>query len=157
MRHWQSFDRICELMETYLREFTAHRDDPKRLNAHVAQPLLGLSIHVHVADTDEKAMEQARPAYAAFYENFTRRYLDLGSDKYPRQEDFDRLVAVGKVAVGSPETVGRLLGDLCERSGANYLIGSFTFGSLSYEQSHRSLELFAREVMPVLAAAGVPA
>jgi alkanesulfonate monooxygenase SsuD/methylene tetrahydromethanopterin reductase-like flavin-dependent oxidoreductase (luciferase family) len=152
-RQWPSFDDVCELMDLYRREWVVHHDDPNRLNAHVASPFLGLSMHVHVAETDERARDQARPAFAAFHDNFTRRYFDLGQvNRYPRTIDFDKLVDDRMILCGSPETVGRTLADLFERSGANYLAGSFMFGDLPFDRARRSIELFADEVMPAFAA-----
>jgi alkanesulfonate monooxygenase SsuD/methylene tetrahydromethanopterin reductase-like flavin-dependent oxidoreductase (luciferase family) len=150
-RHWPSFEQVCQALALYRREYALHRDDPGRLNAHVAEPFLGLSIHIHVAESDAKARDQARPAYAKFHENFTRRYFELGIEKYPRQEDFDRLVDEEKVLCGSPDTVRTTLERILEQSGANYVLGAFMFGNLSEEHERRSLELFAREVMPAFA------
>jgi alkanesulfonate monooxygenase SsuD/methylene tetrahydromethanopterin reductase-like flavin-dependent oxidoreductase (luciferase family) len=150
-RHWPSFEQVCQALAQYRQEYALHRGDPDRINAHVAQPFLGLSIHIHVAETDEQARAQARPAYAKFHENFTRRYFELGITKYPRQEDFDRLVDDEKVLCGSPDTVRTVLSRILEQSGANYIMGAFMFGDLSPEDERRSLELFAHEVMPAFA------
>jgi hypothetical protein len=35
-----------------------------------------------------------------------------------------------------------------DQSGANYVIVRFAYGDLTHEESMRSLELFANEVMP---------
>ena len=37
-------------------------------------------------------------------------------------------------------------------TGSNYLVGQFAFGDLSLDECMQSLELFTREVRPVLAA-----
>src|SRR2546427_12141775 len=37
-----------------------------------------------------------------------------------------------------------------EEAGANYFVGQFAFGSLSLEETLRSIGLFADEVMPML-------
>jgi alkanesulfonate monooxygenase SsuD/methylene tetrahydromethanopterin reductase-like flavin-dependent oxidoreductase (luciferase family) len=148
-RQWPNFDDVVALMDVYRREWVAHRDDPGRLNAHVARPFLGLSMHVHVAETDAKARDQARPAYVRFYDNYTRRYVDLGqTGRYPPTVDFDKMVDDEHALCGSPETVRRVLSGLFERSGADYLVGTFMFGDLPPEQARRSIELFAAEVMP---------
>jgi len=82
-----------------------------------------------------------------------RRYVEAGEpDKYPLRLDFDKLVEEGKVLCGSPATVRRVLGRHVEQSKANYVLGSFAFGSLGFEETRRSLELFAREVMPAFSA-----
>lgn len=149
VRQWPNFERVCELLKLYRDEYEAHRGDPNRLNGHVTRPNYGFAMHIHVAETDEKARDQARPAHSVFHENFIRRYVEIGqADKYPLRLDFDRLVDDGKVLCGSPATVRKVLGRHLERSGANYFLGSFAFGSMTFEQTKRSLELFAREVMP---------
>lgn len=153
---WPSMERVAELIQLYWQEHAANQSDTSRVNAHVEKPFVGVSLHIHVADTDEKARDQARPAYAVFYENFTRRYFEIGVvDKYPPTVDFDALVDSGKVACGSPDTVQKHIARILEQTGANYLVGSFMWGSQTFEQSQRSLELFATEVMPAFSAAAI--
>jgi len=50
--------------------------------------------------------------------------------------------------VGSPDTVKQQVQEHVRLTGSNYFVGSFCFGSLSREQTLRSLRLFAQEVMP---------
>jgi hypothetical protein len=56
------------------------------------------------------------------------------------------------LVVGSPDTVRRILSAQAERIGQNYLVLLLAFGSLTHAQEMHSLNLFAREVMPTLAA-----
>ena len=56
----------------------------------------------------------------------------------------------GRVVVGSPVTVRDQLAGYLDRSGANYVLGCFAFGSLPIDQVLTSVDLFAREVMPAL-------
>ena len=51
------------------------------------------------------------------------------------------------VLAGSPESV-RVYMDEYVATGANYLVCSFQWGSLSHQQAMRSIDLFATEVMP---------
>ena len=44
----------------------------------------------------------------------------------------------------------RQLADCLPQWGGNYFVGAFAFGSLAGEKSLRSLDLFAREVIPGL-------
>ena len=71
----------------------------------------------------------------------------------PRQvssPDFDETVEQGYIVAGSPATVrDRMLRDQAI-SGINYSICRFACGDLSFEESARSVRLFAREVMPAL-------
>jgi hypothetical protein len=50
--------------------------------------------------------------------------------------------------VGSPKSVREKVAAYFEQSGSNYLVLSFAWGGLNYEQSRHSLDLFASEVMP---------
>lgn len=147
--HSPSFEKLCECMATYRKEYAAHHNDPGRLNGHVGEPEIAFTTHVYVAETDAKAREQAGTGYMQFNENFTRRYVDIGqADKYAHRADFSKLVADGKILCGSPDTVRKALERMIPAAGVNHFIGAFTFGSLTPEQTGRSLDLFAREVMP---------
>jgi alkanesulfonate monooxygenase SsuD/methylene tetrahydromethanopterin reductase-like flavin-dependent oxidoreductase (luciferase family) len=150
-----SFGLAREMIDLYRREFEAHRSDAGRLNGHVADPFFGIVGHVHVADTDALAMEQARPAYATYIYNFTERYNRVGDPKHAGKGNFDRDVAEGKILVGSPDTVRKRLGEYLAATGANYCVGEFSFGSLPHEQVLSSLRLFSREVMPAFAGQAV--
>ena len=50
--------------------------------------------------------------------------------------------------MGSPASVQDRSARLCEDTGCNYPTLAFAWGSLSQQQSQRSLELFATKVMP---------
>ena len=58
--------------------------------------------------------------------------------------------------VGSPSTIRDYVRRYAQESGANYYVGSFSWGDLTHQESSKSLRLFAQEVMPAVAAA-VPA
>ena len=49
---------------------------------------------------------------------------------------------------GSPETVRRYVADSVEATGITYFLADMAFGSLPYDAASRSVELFAKEVMP---------
>jgi alkanesulfonate monooxygenase SsuD/methylene tetrahydromethanopterin reductase-like flavin-dependent oxidoreductase (luciferase family) len=144
------FDEVVSRLQLYRWEYDAHKNDPGRLNGHVTEPNYGFSLHVHVADTDEQAVSQARPAYAVFWDNFTRRYFERGDMKHAGRGNFDVELAEGKLLIGSPDTVRQKLAGYLERSEANYFIGSFSWGNLTPAQIQRSLELFSQEVIPAL-------
>ena len=147
-----TLDRAAEMLKLFRREYEAHRNDAGRLNAHVAETVIGFTTHVHVAETDAKAFEQARVAYMQFNENYTRRYLDIGqASHFAGRPTFEQFVAEGRFLCGSPESVRKNLSKVVDLTGANHFVGVFTFGDLPYEQTRRSVELFAKEVMPAFA------
>lgn len=149
--HAASFDAACEMLAKYREAWQAHRNDPGRANGHVARPEVAFTTHIHVAETDAKAYDQARTAYSQFHENFTRRYVEIGqADKYAHRPTFEQFVRQSRILCGSPETVRNILASHLEKSGANHFIGAFAFGSLPFEATRRSLELFGREVIPAL-------
>ena len=49
---------------------------------------------------------------------------------------------------GSPRRVSEQLDRLVSTSGCNYVICAFAWGNMPHQQSLRSLQLFAHEVMP---------
>jgi alkanesulfonate monooxygenase SsuD/methylene tetrahydromethanopterin reductase-like flavin-dependent oxidoreductase (luciferase family) len=147
----KDFSQIGDMIARYRAVYESHRADPGRLNGHVAQPKYGFSMHVHVAETDALARAQAGPAYDQFMHNFTYRYVRRGNaQRYADRTDFKTELERGRLLVGSPGTVRDQLQSYLERSGANYFIGSFAFGSLPVEQVLSSVDLFAHEVMPAL-------
>jgi alkanesulfonate monooxygenase SsuD/methylene tetrahydromethanopterin reductase-like flavin-dependent oxidoreductase (luciferase family) len=54
----------------------------------------------------------------------------------------------GVALVGSPATVREMLAEQVERSGANYMLCRFAFGTVTLAEATQSVELFHREVMP---------
>jgi hypothetical protein len=59
---------------------------------------------------------------------------------------------VGKGVAGAPATVAAFLRKELAETGSNYCVGQFAFGDLTQTETLQSIELFARHVMPVLAA-----
>ncbi|HEV7661984.1 MAG TPA: LLM class flavin-dependent oxidoreductase [Chloroflexota bacterium] len=144
-------DGVAGMLDRYRTQLAAHVSDENRLNGHVERPNYGFSMHVHVAETDELAREQARPAFDHFMHNFTYRFVRRGMpNRYQDRANFDTQLAKGALLIGSPETVRETLRSHLQRTGANYFIGTFAFGSLPLEQVLSSVGLFAREVMPAL-------
>jgi hypothetical protein len=66
--------------------------------------------------------------------------------------EIDAFMEVGLAAVGTPAEVRARLEAQLGESGVNYVGCRFAFGDLSFAESMRSLDLFAREVMPHLRA-----
>jgi alkanesulfonate monooxygenase SsuD/methylene tetrahydromethanopterin reductase-like flavin-dependent oxidoreductase (luciferase family) len=104
-----------------------------------------------VAETDQQARAHAQPAFEQFMHNFTYRYVRRGQPtRYADRADFNTQLERGTLLVGSPATVRERLREYLERTGANYFIGTYAFGSLPIDQVLKSVDLFAREVMPAV-------
>ena len=64
--------------------------------------------------------------------------------------DFEPALDGGYIVAGSASTVRERLKHDNAVAGINYCLCRMAFGDLSFEESSRSVELFAREVMPAL-------
>jgi alkanesulfonate monooxygenase SsuD/methylene tetrahydromethanopterin reductase-like flavin-dependent oxidoreductase (luciferase family) len=115
-------------------------------------PKMGMVRFIVVAETDEQALATARRAYLRWRASFTHLHEKHGTlpASSLRAEDFDALSRQGQAVAGSPETVVRFLRPQLVDSGANYVVGQMAFGDLSLSEMLRSVELFARDVMPAL-------
>lgn len=137
-------ERVRQVADLYRSEWLSHGGDL----AHM--PLVGVSRHMVVADTDEKALAIARPAYLRWRDSFAQLWIERG---YPRPfteiypDSWDELQARGNCCAGSPATVRTFVEREAER-GITYLVGWFAFGDMRLPQVTRSAELFAAEVMP---------
>lgn len=136
--------RVREITDRYRAEWAAAGHDPARM------PRVGTTRHVVVAPTDAEALSIARRAYARWWASFM--FLWKKHDAAPMfaafPEDFDQVFKAGLAAVGSPSTVRRLLESEIAQSGVNYLLCRFAFGDLTLDESLRSVDLFAAQVMP---------
>jgi alkanesulfonate monooxygenase SsuD/methylene tetrahydromethanopterin reductase-like flavin-dependent oxidoreductase (luciferase family) len=125
------------------------------VQGQAALPKIGVVRFIVVADSDAKAMTIARRAYLRWRSSFT--YLSELNGTMPnsplRVESFDALIAQGQAIAGSPETVRAFLAAQVEDSKANYIVGQFCFGDLTFEEMLRSVELFGTHVKPSLQSA----
>jgi alkanesulfonate monooxygenase SsuD/methylene tetrahydromethanopterin reductase-like flavin-dependent oxidoreductase (luciferase family) len=135
--------------ERYREIWERHKGDPERHNAHVAAPFLAKTQHMVIADTDAEAERLGLEAYgtwASHIHHLTRKH---GRPDVHKTEPFAP-DSTQPLVVGTPGTVLEKLGQMLQMTSANYLLCIFSFGELAPEHAMRSLELFAKEVMPKL-------
>jgi alkanesulfonate monooxygenase SsuD/methylene tetrahydromethanopterin reductase-like flavin-dependent oxidoreductase (luciferase family) len=145
----------AEQVERYRGIQREHVADPDRLNGHVAEPCVGVCHHVVVAETDAEAQALARRALREWFASFNHLWLrEHGTEYFP--SDVDAFIGAGHALVGSPESVREQVRRVLVESGGNYFAGVFAFGDLSQEAALRSLDLFARRVIPGLIAGDPP-
>jgi alkanesulfonate monooxygenase SsuD/methylene tetrahydromethanopterin reductase-like flavin-dependent oxidoreductase (luciferase family) len=110
--------RLAEAISAYTTVLEANRHRAGRLKGHVAQPWIGSTRHIVVADTDGEAERMARSAYPAYQENFSKRGMSgpghetrpdgsvvsvpPGGPGTPEAADFSRVLRTEAVLVGSP-------------------------------------------------------
>jgi alkanesulfonate monooxygenase SsuD/methylene tetrahydromethanopterin reductase-like flavin-dependent oxidoreductase (luciferase family) len=141
-----------EFTATYRRQLESNRSRPGRLNAHVAEPAVGVVRHIFIADSDAEALRAAREAWKVFAESHSYLRLQRGLP-IAAQADFDAQLAEQMVLVGSPSTVREGVRDVLRTSTCNYFASCFSWGNFSTEQMLRSIELFTRDVRPWAASA----
>ncbi|WP_421998311.1 LLM class flavin-dependent oxidoreductase [Reyranella sp.] len=115
-------------------------------------PMLGLSRHIVVADTDREARSMARRAFVLWYDALIHLWRAHGVG-LPRQlipAEFEEALSQGYIVAGSPATVRDRLKRDNDVAGINYCLCRMAFGDLSLEESARSVDLFSAEVMPAL-------
>jgi len=115
-----------------------------------AMPLIGMSRHLVVADTESEAHGIARRCYVRWLTSILHLWNAAGKAppnlRFPI--DYDEAASRGYCIAGTPSQVrDAVIRDITE-SGINYFLCRFAFGDMTREESMRSVELFAREVMP---------
>jgi alkanesulfonate monooxygenase SsuD/methylene tetrahydromethanopterin reductase-like flavin-dependent oxidoreductase (luciferase family) len=131
-----------------------YREEWDRLGRKPAEiPLMGMARHIILADGEDEALRIGRPAYDKWYKSFMLLWEKFGTQppNVRLPATFDEFVRSGFAFIGRPDTVCGALREQIEAAGINYLLCRFAFGSLPYEASRRSLDLFTREIMPKLA------
>lgn len=114
-------------------------------------PLMGTTRHIVIGRNEHEAHRWAREAYSHWHRSFMHLWNINGTrpgNMFPA--DWDELVAAGRALAGTPETVREELLRQIEVSGVNFILTRFAFGTLPFEQSLQSVELFAQEVMPYI-------
>jgi alkanesulfonate monooxygenase SsuD/methylene tetrahydromethanopterin reductase-like flavin-dependent oxidoreductase (luciferase family) len=120
----------------------------------------GVSRHIYVAPTDAQARAETREA-EMWYQDALRRFLipDDIERVHPLLQPGFRALAerMGRItweqlvaetlAVGSPDTVAAKIAEM-QRLGVGEVLCWMNFGGLAQSHVRRSMELFAREVMP---------
>ena len=95
---------------------------------------LGVTRHIHVAESDDAAIGVATQAYRVWYDSNAELWRRYQTESLIFPRTLEEALASGVALVGSPETVRSKLAETIETSGINYLLGRFAFGDLSTER-----------------------
>ncbi len=146
-----------ELFQRFRDACTEHGYEP-----HPEQ--IGWSVPIYVAETDQQARAEFENSMWYFVNNMFKGirtsppgYLSPESavvlakseqSFLPSQKTWSQIEDGGFVICGSPETVRQKLENYSKELGIGVVVTGCQFGKLSYELTRKSMELFAREVMP---------
>jgi alkanesulfonate monooxygenase SsuD/methylene tetrahydromethanopterin reductase-like flavin-dependent oxidoreductase (luciferase family) len=155
-----------ELVARYLN---LYREQARQYGYEAAPSQLGWASPIYVADTDERAREEARAGIESLFNDFLvvpwemllpPGYMSLSSMKNTMKlrkslgskarHSFEELLEAGTVLVGSPRTVREAIERQRDATGANNMVAMLQFGVLNDELTRRNMEMFAAEVMPHL-------
>ncbi len=114
--------------------------------------------YLHVAATEEQARQTAEPALAWTMDMTDwRRTFDYGSEVHQRLADYRRsrtqlppsydYLAAHRAVIGAPEQCVAKIREF-QQQGIEYFGCNFDFGGMEQGKTLRSMELFAKEVMP---------
>ena len=161
----QTFSPVDQLA----RFMAMYQQQAQKYGYQASPQQLGWATPVYVSDSDESALREARPHIEAFYNKFLRMpvemllppgYLSLTSmaavtDKIrsgPAAGGYtiEDLSAKGMIICGGPDSVVRQLETYQKQVGFGKLIAMTQFGTLPHDLTVKSMELFAREVIPRL-------
>lgn len=141
---------ITDTVETYWAAWQAHRDEPDRLNAHVAEPRVGIAGSVVIADSDEQAIDIFGRANDLFCERLTHLWHENDDHRLDSAFATNTTLANGAACVGTAATVRDQVVHQIETSGANYFEMSVFFGDMTLADAQHTLRAFTEHVTPAL-------
>ena len=136
---------VRELGDRFRRGFREHHGD-------APMPLIGMTRHMVVADTDAEARALADPAYLMWADAITllwRKHNIPITLVIP--PTFAAAEELGICVVGSPSTVRDKLLAQTKAAEVNYFLCRLAFGNIPLAASLKSVELIRREIMPAFA------
>ena len=172
---WASHpDRRYVYLQTYspfksvARAMNAYRSLADGYGYTAKADQLGWLVAIYVADTDEAAINEARPHIEAFFDKFLNfpkemllppGYTSLQSLKNIQKsksslgggQTIETMLEQGLIIAGSPDTVRRKLTEYQKEARIGNLLCLLQFATLPPDLTRKNMELFAREVMPAMA------
>ncbi|MCC2096079.1 MAG: LLM class flavin-dependent oxidoreductase [Hyphomicrobiales bacterium] len=165
----------------YLQNFSPRQSVARYLNMYreiaqckfgyeAASDRIGWGAPVYLSDTDEKAVDEARPHIEALFNVFLPKlselmffppgYLSPASLKSVLAHKkantggvkIETLIERGIIFCGSPDTVRRQIAEAHGELGFQEFLAMLQFGTMPAELSVRNIRLFALEVLPALQA-----
>ena len=156
----QSVQRYLDLYrETALRKY----------GYEAASDRIGWGAPVYVADTDQQAIDEARPHIEALFNVFLPKATELMffPPGYMSPESLkqilihkransgggvtiESLIERGIIVCGSPDTVRKKISEYHRDIGFQELVVMLTFGTMPGALAEKNIRLFASEVMPAL-------
>lgn len=128
--------------------FKPYVDLYHRAYAEIQRPVKPIGVHSpgYVAATDEQAREELWPHFKAGRDR-------IGKERgWPpmQRSDYDREADHGSLYVGSPETVAKKIAKTAAALGLSRFNMKYSAGTLPHENLMTCIELYGREVIPMV-------
>jgi alkanesulfonate monooxygenase SsuD/methylene tetrahydromethanopterin reductase-like flavin-dependent oxidoreductase (luciferase family) len=161
--------------EAVIKNLLAYKDQTQKYGYEAQSSQLGWAAPVYVADTLEKAMQESREAIEALFNDYltlpmemllppgytsieslkkiiaTKKAIGRGGFGGPNQrQTLERLMELGTVLVGTPETILNQIEQVKEKTNLGNFVSMLQFGTLSNELTQRNQVRFASDIMPKL-------
>ena len=161
LQNYSPFDSVKRFLDFY-RAVCA-----REYGYEASSGQIGWTAPVYVADTDERALAEAREHLEALFDKFLALpfemlfppgYLTAGSLKrvmaHKRSiaggQTAERMMERGIVIVGSPDTVRKRIAACHRELGFRNFVALLHFATLPPDLTENNIRLFAREVLPAL-------
>ncbi len=147
------------------RFFQLYRDEAEKAGRTPTPDNLAWSNTIYVAETDAKAVAEARPHLEALVNRFLRMPIDMllppgyttieslkriraARPALAKPQSIEDLITAGVVIVGGPETVRQKLAEYQELAGFNTSLTKTQFGTLPADMTRANMDAIAQEVLP---------
>jgi alkanesulfonate monooxygenase SsuD/methylene tetrahydromethanopterin reductase-like flavin-dependent oxidoreductase (luciferase family) len=158
--------------ESVMRFHDLYKEAARQQGYEAAGEQLGWAVPVYVAESDEIAIREAAEHIEALFNNYlympTEMVLPPGYTSIKSmkailatkkgmttvRQTMKDILEKGTFLVGSPETVREKIERAHARSGVKTLVPMIQFGTLPDALVRKSVEMFAKEVMPKLRGVG---
>jgi alkanesulfonate monooxygenase SsuD/methylene tetrahydromethanopterin reductase-like flavin-dependent oxidoreductase (luciferase family) len=144
--------------------FQMYRDEAEKAGYEASPDQLAWSNSIYVAETDEKAMREAKPHMEALvnkllvmpiemllppgYTNFESLERIRKMKLSGKPQSFEDLVKLGVVIIGSPNTVREKLAEYQDLAGFNTSLTKTQFGTLPHDMAVANMHAVAQEILP---------
>ena len=150
------------VVEKYLQSY---RDTAQGYGYEAADSQLGWAVPVYVSDTDDQARKEAKVHFELFRNRLLKMPIEmllppgytsrdslknLMKAKASLSQDLtiDKAIEMGMFVCGTADTVRQMLEDHWSKMHFDNLLTMMHFGSLPQDLTKRSMEMFAKDVLP---------
>jgi alkanesulfonate monooxygenase SsuD/methylene tetrahydromethanopterin reductase-like flavin-dependent oxidoreductase (luciferase family) len=147
----------------------SYRDTAESFGYEASDSQLGWAVPIYVADTDERARQEAKKPFELFRNRLLKMPFEMllppgyssraslkgimaAKASLTQELTLETAIDMGMVICGSPETVKDSITDYWNDLKFDNLLTMMHFGNLSQELTQNSMQLFAKKVLPQIQA-----